>query len=93
LAKITEAKWTQKVALARLVKTHATGSNTKAESAFRANVINIERGCDVDTAGTSRTVEEQAAENSWEIPQIRMRQTQEKCWEVILTEEEREFIE
>ena len=63
------------------------------ESAFRANVINIERGCEVNTAGTSRTVEEQAAENSWEIPQIRMRQTQEKCWEVILTEEEREFIE
>jgi len=29
LAKITEAKRTQKVALARLVKTHATGSNTK----------------------------------------------------------------
>ena len=44
--------------------------NGIGESASRANVINIERGCEVNTAGTSRTVEEQAAENSWEIPQI-----------------------
>jgi len=35
----------------------------------------------------------QAAETSWEIPQIRMRQTQENCWEVVLTEEERELID
>jgi len=27
--KITEVKWTQKVSLARLVKNHATGNNTK----------------------------------------------------------------
>ena len=75
------------------MKYEALTASKIEESAFRANVINIERGCEVNTAGTSRTVEEQAAENSWEIPQIRMRQTQENCWEVILTEEERELID
>jgi len=63
------------------------------ESAFRANVINIERGCEINTAGTSRTTEEQLVEEDWEIPQIRMRQTKENCWEVVLTTEERELID
>jgi len=38
-------------------------------------------------------VAEQAVEDGWEVPQIRMRQTQENCWEVVLTEEERELID
>jgi len=45
------------------MKYEALTASKIEESAFRANVINIERGCEVNTAGTSRTVEEQAAEN------------------------------
>jgi len=43
--------------------------------------------------GHQESVEEQAAEIPWEIPNITMRQTQENCWEVVLTQEERELID
>jgi len=63
------------------------------KSAFRANVINLERGCELNIEGTSRSVEEQAAGIPWEIPSITMRQTQENCWEVVSTQDERELID
>jgi len=36
--------------------------------------------------------EESSNDVSWNIPEITMRQTEHNCWEVILTEEERELI-
>jgi len=69
--------------------------STIEKSAFRANIINTakERGCEPTNEELAQQVEEQAAGMSWEIPKITMRQTQENCWEVVLTEEERELID
>jgi len=36
--------------------------------------------------------EEQAGDISWNIPKIAMRHTERDCWEVVLTEEEKELI-
>ena len=36
--------------------------------------------------------EERAVDVTWDIPRITMRQTDRNCWEVVLTEEERELI-
>jgi len=40
----------------------------------------------------SQLEERQLANLSWDIPRISMRQTEQNCWEVVLTEEERELI-
>jgi len=36
--------------------------------------------------------EELSNDVSWNIPKITMRQTEPNCWEVVLTEEEKELI-
>jgi len=51
-----------------------------------------EEQADVHDEERSQSEEEQADDISWDIPRISMRQTERNCWEVVLTEEERELI-
>jgi len=51
-----------------------------------------EEQADVQDEERSQSEEEQADDISWDIPRIALRETERNCWEVVLTEEERELI-